>query len=435
MKQLFFLFLTLSLSYLYSQNRPHIDMNKETQVTIDSIGGKLKTEPSVVIDDDIIIVSWNDSYGGQTGTDYGVCVGWAISYDTGATFDFGGYLSKLDNDSYGGADSWLAKDNEGNFYLQVLSFNKALNLYFMERTNLGHWIRLPDPVTSKTVDKPFLHIANDNSLWISYSDNQSIYVISSKNRGKRWSNPILVSNNNPKSRGGSSITSYEDKILVAWAENEEGNFFDELWYNEISNRTQVEPKLIFKQKGVQRTQTPGYSMGIDHEGTKGRIITPNLTWINSINSELHPISVTFGTKSKDVNKILLFDFDLKNSSWKKPMDVGDVTYSPVRIFASNSNIKDLPAVLYYDRRHCSIENCTITDVYLSILVNSKWVDYKINDESTDWNEVVGDKTYAPIQRNFGDYITLANDDNKAVAVWTDGRNKTSQIYIRVIKLK
>ena len=436
MKQIFFFLFIILNNHIFSQNNSFISLQKEVQVTSTSEGGSLKCEPSVVIDDNVIIVSWNDSYGGQTGSVAGTCIGWAISYDYGHTFKFGGYLSKTEKGSYDGADSWLSKDSDGNFYLQVLSFTKAVHLYFMDSNNLGHWVKLTDPVVSKSADKPFLHIEGNNNIWISYSDNQKIYTVFSRNKGKTWSKPILVSNDKPKIRGGSSIISYNNRIFITWAEGKKGTFFfNELWYNEISNNVSSTPKLIFKQKDSKGMLTPGYSIGFDHAKTSGHVDTPNLTWLNSTNSESHTINVTFGTKSKNISKILFFDYDLKNSYWKEPIEVGNIPYSFSRIFASNSSLNDVPAILYYDRRNCTTENCTITDVYLSILINEKWTDYKINQKSTDWNNIVGDKTYAPVQRNFGDYITLSKDKNRLAAAWTDGRNGTSQIYIRVIELK
>jgi len=89
-----------------------------------------------------------------------------------------------------------------------------------------------------------------------------------------------------------------------------------------------------------------------------------------------------------------------------------------------------PALLYYQRNDAS--NAT-TDVYLSILTAGKHFEtMKLNTESSDWAATKADMKYAPIQRVFGDYITLATDGNSLVAAWTDGRQGVPRIYARVI---
>ena len=40
-----------------------------------------------------------------------------------------------------------------------------------------------------------------------------------------------------------------------------------------------------------------------------------------------------------------------------------------------------------------------------------------------------------IQRNFGDYITLASSGSQLLAVWTDAREGPSRIFARSITLK
>ena len=78
---------------------------------------------------------------------------------------------------------------------------------------------------------------------------------------------------------------------------------------------------------------------------------------------------------------------------------------------------------------------SLTDVFLSVLVGELYFrDAKINTVSTDWTEAPGDRKYAPIQRNFGDYITLASHDHLLVATWTDARSAPSRIYTRTIQV-
>jgi len=46
---------------------------------------------------------------------------------------------------------------------------------------------------------------------------------------------------------------------------------------------------------------------------------------------------------------------------------------------------------------------------------------RLTDNPTDWMVVKGDMEFAPGQKNFGDYISLASDGARFVAAWTDGR--------------
>lgn len=414
-----------------AQIQDTIILRDEVKVTADTIGGKLKCEPSVVMHDSVVIVSWNDSYGGQSGTGYGICIAWSISHDLGQTFEFGGFLSENKKGVFGGADSWLSKDSKGNFYLQVLSYKEGIHLYCMANDNLGNWIRLSNPVNSPTTDKPFLHIQENDVFWISYTDNQEIFVISSKDHGHTWSTPLLVSGSKNTSRGGSSITTYKEKVFVSWVEGTA----DELWYTIIHQDSTDPPQLLYENSDLKGILTPGYSMGFDHEGTSGQVRTPNFTWLNSIKNDLYPVNLTFGTKEDDMSSILFFEYSHGSNSWKKSGKAGKVSSSFSRIFASNSHLGKYPAILYYDRRECKDNDCTLTEVYLSILIEEEWNDFKMNEEISDWKTVPGDPNYAPVQRNFGDYITLASGEDRVIAVWTDGRNGKNEIYSRIIELR
>lgn len=430
MKIFLITFLGLIILKSNAQTNDNFILRDEVCVSSYTIGGKLKCEPSVVMHENVVIVSWNDSFGGESGTGYGVCVAWSISYDYGKTFEFGGFLSENKNGVFGGADSWLSKDIKGNFYLQVLSFKEAIHLYYMARDNLGNWIKLSDPVKSQTADKPFLHIQENDVLWISYSDNQEIFITSSKDHGHTWSAPLLVSNSVKKSRGGSSITTYKEKVFVSWVEGAD----NEVWYTIINQGKPESPQLLYENTDFNGIMTPGYSMGFDHEGTSGKVATPNLTWLNNSKNDQFPVNLTFGIKEKEMSAILFFEYNQNSFTWNNPRKVGEVSSSFSRIFASNSNIEKFPAILFYDRRGFKDKECTQTDVYLSVLIEEKWNDLKINEATSDWKNVQGDKKYAPVQRNFGDYITLASDMHKVIAVWTDGRNGRNEIYLRIIEL-
>ncbi|MCK4647146.1 MAG: hypothetical protein KAU46_12910, partial [Candidatus Aminicenantes bacterium] len=132
-------------------------------------------------------------------------------------------------------------------------------------------------------------------------------------------------------------------------------------------------------------------------------------------------------------RILLFTLKSGENTWSKPIRVGNSPDKAVKVFPSLSMAGSRPAILYYDRRNNP--NNSLTDVYLSVLVERvSFQDLKINTISTDWTKACGDKKYAMIQRNFGDYITLACKGSTLVATWTDARSGATRIYARTIKI-
>src|SRR5258708_1110248 len=88
-------------------------------------------------------------------------VGWSISSDRGKTFKFGGYLPPgKDGNVLAGADSWLAADSEGNFYLQVMSWESphVIEVYYMDHRSLGKWQKMAIAASGKNVDKPAMSV-------------------------------------------------------------------------------------------------------------------------------------------------------------------------------------------------------------------------------------------------------------------------------------
>lgn len=90
-------------------------------------------------------------------------------------------------------------------------------------------------------------------------------------------------------------------------------------------------------------------------------------------------------------------------------------------------------VLYYDSRH-SEPGRPLMDAYLSMGMPGSFSDHRVSTRSTAWPDVPGDREHAPVQRNFGDYITLAADGRRGVAAWTDGRTGVSRIMTRSFEL-
>lgn len=105
-----------------------------------------------------------------------------------------------------------------------------------------------------------------------------------------------------------------------------------------------------------------------------------------------------------------------------------------KVFPSVAAAHGAVFVLYYDRREHP--GSSLTDVYVSNPVGSVLAsDVRLNETSDDWAAVEDDMEYAMVQRNLGDYITLAADDFTLVATWTAGVDGRPRIFARRIEIR
>jgi hypothetical protein len=178
-------------------------LGPEVLVSANEDGGELRCEPSVAAFGNTIVASWNDSYGGHHSAPGGTAVAWAISMDRGKTYSFGGYLpQKTEAALPSGGDSTVLADGRGDFLLLMLNYqeqNQDLLLYEMERSHPGQWmLRSRFPNTKAQVDRPSMSLDEQGRLWVTYTtvDNerqQQIALIHSRDLGRSWDGPILVS--------------------------------------------------------------------------------------------------------------------------------------------------------------------------------------------------------------------------------------------------
>jgi hypothetical protein len=440
------MFLTLLVGAGPSLARPHsqkFTLGPEVLVSSNQDGGDLRCEPSAAIFKDTVVVAWNDSYGGMHGAFTGTAVGWAISKDRGRTFRFGGYLPLARNDfAASAADSRLAVDAEGNFSLEILSWQKKsqhLQLYIMPGNAAAEWQKLPDLVVyemskgEEYVDKPAMSISG-NRVGIVYTEKRqssgpTISFILSDDGGKTWSKPVRLSAASNRVRSSSAVIINGNEIMVAWTEGNSSNA-TEIWFagskdggKSFSAAAQAyQLKRAFTPPSAYR-MGPGQMATISNDASLVSVSSPS-------GDNVYYLSFVEGTeKGSDV---LLLSYDAKSQKWSEPMRVGNDT-STIKIFSSMTLIGKSPALLYYQR--IDVSNA-MTDVYLSILTEGKHFEtMKLNTQSSDWATTKADMKYAPIQRVFGDYITLATDGNSLVAAWTDGRQGVPRIYSRVIETK
>ncbi len=417
-------------------------LGPEILVSSNSDGGILRCEPSAAIFRDTIVVAWNDSYGGFHGSRTGVAVGWAISRDRGKTFRFGGYLPAMGKGVLpSGADSWLATDAKGNFYLQVLSWQEQshhIQVYLMDHRNLGKWKQMTDAVTSDrtksgpALDKPAMSVDEAGRIAIAYTaetEGSTISFVMSPDGGERWTKPIAVSARSAKLKTGAAVSMHGNRIVVSWMEGA-GLRLGEVWYAISVNggRSFTEPFMPYRLKEPLRPPN-GYALGVGPAG----FISNNI-WL-AYTSE-RPDKTTFYLACTEGegsgSRILLFTLAPGANTWSQPTQIRAGGSGSINFFPSLSSMGNRIAVLYYYREEATN---TATDVYLSILTGSERFEIlKLNAVSTIWAKVAGDRQFAPVQRNFGDYITLASYENTLVATWTDGRHDAPRIYARTIEI-
>ncbi|MGE3466692.1 MAG: hypothetical protein AB7J13_07140 [Pyrinomonadaceae bacterium] len=403
-------------------------------------GGFLRCEPSIAMHQDRLVVAWNDSWGGKQGASTGVAVGWAYSTDRGRSFKFGGYLpTKSDEIIPSGADSWLVVDQAGNFFLQVLSWQAKkthLQVYSMPATEFGKWTKLPDAAVADQakgdaqIDKPAMAIDDSGRLGVAYSTVGSgqyrIFVTTQDSRGDRWRRSIEVSASAAERvRIGAAIVMSGSEVVVTWMEGR-GVSLTEVWgaVSKDGGKRFDEPALIKKLK--EPVAAPkGYQMG----NLQAAFISNN-TWLATAHRTQNKADyyLAFAEGRKNGSDIKLLKKTAGAASWEK-IAVGTDGSGTGKIFPSVALLKkNVPAVLYYDRPDPS---STVTNVWLSVGPKN----IQLNTVGSDWAKVPGDKDLAPIQQNFGDYITLAAFENVLAAAWTDGRNGRPTIYVRTVTIE
>jgi hypothetical protein len=442
--------LLVSLTFLainYPPSFDDIELGKETIVSTSIEGGKLKCEPSAAMTDDAIIVTWNDSYGGMCGCGtVGTAVGWSISGDGGKSFEFGGYLPELrDHEASCAADSWLRVDEDGNFYVSILSVQAdkhEIQMYLMPRGNLRQWKRLPNVAAvmlknNGGLDRPSMSLNRTGRIGVAYTYFPSTfsYLINfavSPDRGNTWNRQITISDTTKKSRLCANVVFHGDTVWVVWLEGA-SYVLNELWWTMSLNGGQrfERPELLYRLRHTNPPAPKGYNMS-SGLGPVILIDPPSLA-VRATRQGKTTIDLVCAEATAQGSKILLFEFDRENNTWSTPDPVGQSPDSAYKIFPSISSNAGSRAVLYYDRRNDN--GISITDVYLTALRNDARIDVKLNGASTVWETTAGDSLYAPVQRTFGDYITLTSYHDKYLATWTDGRNGKTAIYSRLITLK
>src|SRR2546427_8241158 len=109
------------------------------------------------------------------------------------------------------------------------------------------------------------------------------------------------------------------------------------------------------------------------------------------------------------------------AAWSAPIRINDTTHDGVAYFPALTTVSGRPGVLHYFRRH-GAASVAATDVFLTTIDGDRLNHLQLNTVSSDWAQIQGDRVRAPVQRIFGDYISVASSRNRVAAAWTDARS-------------
>jgi hypothetical protein len=407
-----------------------VRLGPEVVVSINKDGGRLRVEPSAIIVGETVVVAWNDS---RAGRDFKVATGvglaWARSTNGGRSFDFGGYLPSPDEATGpSGADSWLAATRNGEILLQLLHWGddkQEVRVYALPRDGDAGWKPRGVAVTGTRVDKPAMATAGDNWIGVAYTSGSAIGFVRSIDAGATWADPVSVSALDTRTRTGVGVASCGSQVLVVWLEGK-GLVLDEIWFAwSVDGGRSFSKAAKVRSLDTALTPPPGYALGVGPAA-----FISNNAWLACSGGQA-PLFHLVYAEGRTRGSVILYQQARPQDGqlqWGKPQVVagGDSVWA---VFPSVAVFEEWIGVLYYSSRHSTASH-SVMDVYLSIGLPGAFADHRLTTVSTSWPDVAGDPEHAPVQRNFGDYITLASDGLRGVAAWTDGRTGEPRIMVR-----
>lgn len=437
----------LAFTLLTATASVDVRLADEVLVSDNVDGGLLRVEPSAAVHGDRIVVAWNDSRGLAEGAATGTFVAWALSRDGGASYRFGGYVPAPDPElPPAGADSWLGVDDEGRFYLIVLSWwqglergkRYAVRLLTMDPEADAAWTeRTPVAVHDEgarepVLDRPAMTVTPAGEIFVVFKSGDLIRLRRSLDGGRTWEAAVTVSDTSrsgrPDStavtRNSSDVAALGETVVACWMEAAGFRAPEELWCAASGDRGRsFSPPERLHRASAHMPAPAGYRMG-----PGAYYAAPNYASL-AADSARGVVHLAAAEPVEGGSRVLRWTYEVSDGAWGKPSVVAGRPGAGMKVMASVAVAGDRPHVLYYDQRNAPGEGRM--DLYLSSWNDGAWQDTPITTVPSDWTRMPPAETYEPpFQKNAGDYITLAAHGNRFVAVWTDGRDGPPRIWAR-----
>lgn len=424
-------------------NEPHIAINPKNPLNIVAASNDYNTPyvespidfpypiPSIVGGD-----AWAGYYtsfdGGKTWTEKLI-----PGYPADTTLE--GRISPLRLRMFQGAgDPVLDVDADGNFYLAGIAFRRTMGLLVGDS---GIWVAKSTdggetfPSTNIRIvsqgydlapgffhDKEWLCVDRNNGnvyvVWAVFNGLVTSEILFSKSTdgGNTWSFPTVVSNliGGETSVQGSQIdVDSNGTIHISWIDfgsntlryvysTDEGESF-----SEAVSIADVKPIPSQLPNGIYRTPTLP-AMDIDHGENSSYKDTIYISW----------------NDYRDGNADILMVYSRNGGkNWSEPIKVNDDDtendqFFPAISISPNGYIN----MIFYDRR--DDENNTLLNIYYAQSINGgeNFTNMLATDISFDGSNSAGKSGAGFI----GDYIGIATSETRAVGVWCDTRDGTSE---------
>jgi hypothetical protein len=280
------------------------------------------------------------------------------------------------------------------------------------------------------VDKPAMATAAGDWVGIAYTAGYEIRFVGSQDAGTTWRPAIALSASSTRTRTGAAIAACGSRVLVAWLEGG-GVTLNEVWASSSvdGGRSFSEPTRVHTlARSLQ--PPPGYALGVGPAA-----FISNNAWLTCSGDSEPAFHLTYSEGRIDGAAVLYQRSRIVNAraEWESPAVIagGDSVWA---FWPSVSVLGDGLAILYYDSRH-SANGQQVMDAYLSVGTPGSFTSHRLSTVSTSWPGVAGDLEYAPVHRNFGDYITVSTDGRRGAAAWTDGRTGAPRIMVRTFELR
>ncbi len=405
-------------------NNPVLDKGKD----------KTQSETSATSFGKTVVVSFNDLSGDQQNNFSGV----AVSQDEGMTWN----QTFVPSLGFNLGDGVVTVDSKGNFYYAMISLDKNdRSLIGVSRSTNGGktWSRPADASTTAggqddfqdkewiTADRSAKSRFKDNVYvsWTKFpaSDSPKIMFAASKNRGKRFLAPVVISgsiDNNSVVQGSVVATGPNGEIYIVWSDRSLVGLFSPVFIR-FSKSTDG-GKTFSTPTSIAKFVNPGYPANGVFSGN----VFPSLAVDISNGSNQGNIYVVYSGRAQNVSDradIFLVKSKDGGNSWSEQIKLNDDNSIAEQILPSVAVTDDgSVAASWYDRRN-DLTNLSLLDIYATVSKdggNSFSANQRITD--TNWPLI---PTPLDLRGGYhGDYSQLATMGNKFLFNWGDDRSGT-----------